>query len=342
MEKLNSPVLKIEDLHVRFKMDDGMLEAVNGVSLHIQSGKILGIVGESGCGKTVMSKAIMGLISPPGKISGKILLYNSDGTSLSSPIDIASLNPKRKELRNIRGRDIAMIFQEPMAAFSPVHTIGNQMMENILLHKTKDKKEAQKLAIDMLKKVGISNPEQRFHEYVHQMSGGMRQRAMIAMALSCNPAILIADEPTTALDVTIQAQVLDLMKTMQKESGMSIIYITHDLGVIASLCDEVAVMYLGRIVERADVERLFDNPLHPYTRALLRSIPRLEDKSRARLYTIPGTVPVPINLPTQCPFCDRCEEKIPGICDNMLPDFVESEDKHWVSCFLYKKGDSIK
>lgn len=335
---MSENVLEIRDLHVRFKLDEGMLDAVNGVDLNIKRGKVLGIVGESGCGKTVMSKSLMGLTAP-GKVSGDIYLYESDSVVLEHPINVAKLKENGKDIQKIRGRDIAMIFQEPMAAFSPVHTIGNQMIENIRLHRTKNKVKARQIAIDMLAKVGISNPEQRIDEYVHQLSGGMRQRAMIAMALSCNPTVLIADEPTTALDVTIQAQVLDLMGKMQKESGMSIIYITHDLGVIAEICDEVAVMYLGKVVEQADVMTLFDHPMHPYTQALLRSIPKIENNGRERLYSISGSVPIPINLPKQCPFYERCEQKIPGVCDKAVPEFREAEDGHWVSCFHYQKDN---
>lgn len=341
MDVKNTPVVELKNLRVQFKMDEGMLEAVNGVSLKISRGKILGIVGESGCGKTVMSKAIMGLISPPGKVSGEISLFVSNGKDLPEPINITALKRNGKQICSIRGRDISMIFQEPMAAFSPIHTIGSQMMENILLHKTKNKKEAKKLAVEMLRKVGISNPEQRFGEYVHQLSGGMRQRAMIAMALSCSPSLLIADEPTTALDVTIQAQVLELMRNIQQESGMAILYITHDLGVIAEICDEVAVMYLGKVVEKADVLSLFTKPLHPYTCALLRSIPKVEDKSRARLCAIPGSVPVPINLPTQCPFFERCDRMTLGLCDKASPELVEVSEGHWVSCFCCKESSAV-
>lgn len=334
-EKQN--ILEIKNLHVSFELEEGMLDAVNGVTLDIKEGEILGIVGESGCGKTVMSKSLLGLVEAPGKVSGQILLHKLKGHELKEPIDIVSCKRNGKKIRSIRGRDIAMIFQEPMAAFSPVHTIGDQMVENILLHKTRNKKEARKLAIEMLAKVGISNPEQRIDEYVYQLSGGMRQRAMIAMALSCNPMLLIADEPTTALDVTIQAQVLELMKQIQKDIRMSIIYITHDLGVIAEICDEVAVMYLGKVVERTDVVHLFDEPMHPYTQALLRSIPRLENKERERLHSISGSVPVPINLPVKCSFCERCEQRIEGLCDQAMPEFIEAKEGHWVSCFHYQK-----
>lgn len=228
-----------------------------------------------------------------------------------------------------------MIFQEPMTSLSPVHTIGNQIMEAILLHKTKDREEAKEIALEMLGKVGISNPTQRIDEYPHQLSGGMRQRAMIGMALSCNPALLIADEPTTALDVTVQAQILDLMENLQEQFGMSIMYITHDLGVIAEIADSVNVMYLGKVVERGTAIELFKNPLHPYTRLLLKSIPKVGRKSRVRLEAISGTVPIPLNPPARCGFFSRCPEAMPGKCDKLVPALVEVQEEHGVRCFLH-------
>lgn len=334
-------LLELVDLHVDFRMDKQMLNAVSGVNLKAYKGRNLGIVGESGCGKSVTSQAIIRLIPKNGFISGEILLHEVNGKRLNTPLNLAAMKPNNKEICQIRGRDIAMIFQEPMAAFSPVHTIGAQMIEGLLLHRTKSKEEARKISVDMLRKVGISAPEARFNAYVYQLSGGMRQRAMIAMALANNPVILIADEPTTALDVTIQAQVLELIRNMQQQSGMSVIYITHDLGVIAEMCDDVVVMYLGQVVEYVDVDRLFYHPLHPYTKALLSSIPRLEDKSRARLNTIPGNVPVPVSLPPQCPFHDRCSKCIPGLCDKKRPVLQEIEQGHYVSCFLHGQGGDV-
>lgn len=336
-EQKKELLLELKNLHVDFKMDDQLLNAVNGVNLTVYKGQNLGIVGESGCGKSVTSQAVMGLVPKNGKISGQILLYEKDGVRLERPVDIAAMRANGREIREVRGRNIAMIFQEPMAAFSPVHTIGAQMVEGLLLHRTKSRKQAQEIAVEMLQKVGIAAPEERFHSYVHQLSGGMRQRAMIAMALSNNPVLLIADEPTTALDVTIQAQVLKLIKDMQQDTGMSVIYITHDLGVIAEMCDQVAVMYLGQVVERVDVFRLFQEPKHPYTQALLASIPRLEDTTRSRLSTIPGNVPVPINMPTQCPFYSRCSKRIDGLCDRRRPELTQVEEGHFVSCFLWQK-----
>ncbi len=332
------PILKLSDVRVEFKLPEGQLVAVDGINFTLHKGEILGIVGESGCGKSVMSKAILNIVPRPGRVSGDIQLLERDGNRLGRPVNIAAMKPNSREIRGSRGNDIAMIFQEPMAAFSPVHTIGQQIMEALLLHRTRDKKEARQIAISMIRKVGIANPEQRIDEYVHQLSGGMRQRAMIAMALSCNPSILIADEPTTALDVTIQAQVLDLMKELQRETGMAILYITHDLGVIAEICDAVAVMYLGQIMEKADTDTLFHHPLHPYTRALLASIPRVDDKTRARLFTIDGSVPVPIDLPDRCPFYDRCRAVNPEMCGKGRPPLIEVEPGHFVRCHLVKGG----
>jgi peptide/nickel transport system ATP-binding protein len=254
-------------------------------------------------------------------------------------VDLVKLKRNGREIRAIRGSKIAMIFQEPMAAFSPLYTIGNQIMESILLHRTKNKKEAAILTIDILQRVGISNPEKRFHQYPHEFSGGMMQRAMIAMALSCEPELLIADEPTTALDVTIQAQVLDLMKQLQREFGMAIVFITHDLGIVAEMCDEVAVMYLGKIVEQATVREIYKNPKHPYTRGLLRSIPTIGSR-KERLESIEGTVPIPINMPPMCGFFDRCQDRIPGVCDKREVPETQLSDNHRVSCFLYADIDN--
>ena len=328
-------LMEMRDLSVEFPHEAGQLRAVNKVDFDLYTSWTFGVVGESGCGKTMTSSALMGLVPLPGRATGEVLLRRRKGVTLEQPINITSLHIKGPEIRSIRGNDIAMIFQEPMAAFSQIHTVGNQITEPILLHRTKDKKEAWEIAIDMLDRVGISNPRQRMEEYPQQLSGGMQQRVMIAMALSCNPSLLIADEPTTALDVTVQAQVLELIKEIQQKYSMSVLYITHDLGVIAEIADEVAVMYLGSIVEQADVRTVFHNPTHPYTQALMRSIPKMELSGRARLSAIKGSVPTPINLPEACPFDDRCDRAMPGICDAHMPPKTMLSQAHSVRCFLY-------
>lgn len=333
--KNDSSLLQVKDLKAYFYLEEGVLKAVDGVSFEVKREKVLGLVGESGCGKSVTAQSILRIVPHPGKIEGEIFLQRKNGEAKKKPLDLVRLDSQGKEIRSIRGKEIAMIFQEPMTSFSPLHTIGNQIIEAILLHRDVDKREARKLAIDMLDRVGIANPQRRIDEYPHQLSGGMRQRGMIAMALSCNPSILIADEPTTALDVTVQAQILDLMRSLQTEFGMSIIYITHNLGVIAEIADEVAAMYLGRIVEYASVDDLFYDPLHPYTRALLRSIPRMGKKVKARLESIKGTVPLPLDLPLGCGFYARCSQAKKGICNNDMPPLVEVKKKHRVRCFLY-------
>jgi peptide/nickel transport system ATP-binding protein len=263
-------------------------------------------------------------------------VYHSTSEKTLNNLNLLSLDPRGKQIRSIRGRKIAMIFQEPMTAFSPMYTIGNQIMESILIHRTKNKKEAKKIALEMLSKVGISDQEKRFDQYPHEFSGGMRQRAMISMALSCNPELLIADEPTTALDVTIQAQVLELMKGLQKEFGMAILLVTHDLGIIAEMCDEVAVMYLGKIVEQSTVDEIFYNPKHPYTKGLLKSMPKLGTDRNKRLDSIEGTVPMAINLPPMCGFYDRCTDRIEGVCNVQAVPKTQLSDNHMVRCFLYK------
>lgn len=326
-------ILEVNDLRTYFYLDEGVLKAVDKVSFAVEERKILGIIGESGCGKSVTSQSVMRIIPHPGKIvAGNILLKNGDD---DTQVDLAKLNPTGPEIRDIRGARISMIFQEPMTSLSPVHTIGNQIMEVILLHRTKNKKEAKDIALDMLDRVGISNPTQRINEYPHQLSGGMRQRAMIAMALSCNPSLLIADEPTTALDVTVQAQILELMTELQEEFGMGIMYITHNLGVVAEIAETVAVMYLGRVVEQAKTREIFHHPLHPYTRRLMKSIPKVGLKARQRLDAIEGTVPTPLNFPWQCGFFSRCSEAIAGRCDTAVPELVERRPEHFVRCFLH-------
>ncbi|MHB8627027.1 MAG: ABC transporter ATP-binding protein [Aggregatilineales bacterium] len=331
------PVLEIKDLKVQFDLEEGLLKAVDGVSFPIGSRKIVGLIGESGCGKTVTAQSILRIVPKPGLLAGGQILFR---TGRGEIVDLAQIDPGGQQIRNIRGKEISMIFQEPMNSLSPLHSIGNQLMEPILLHQTKDKHEAYDLAVDMLTKVQIGNPVQRMREYPHQLSGGMRQRVMIAMALSCNPRLLIADEPTTALDVTVQAQILELLADLQAQFQMSILYITHNLGVIAEICDEVAVMYLGRIVESGPVRKIFHNPLHPYTIRLLESTPRIGQK-RARLRVIKGNVPIPINRPPECGFFSRCSEAIQGTCNVAIPALVEIELGHDVRCFLHSDNREL-
>ncbi|MCD5416670.1 ABC transporter ATP-binding protein [Candidatus Bipolaricaulota bacterium] len=306
------------------------MRAVNGVNFVIEPEKTLGVVGESGCGKSVTAFSIMGLVqSPPGKIDAGEIIYHRNGNAT----DLTQLNTKGREYRAIRGNEIAMIFQEPMTSLNPVYTIGNQIMEAIILHQRVGKKKAHKKATEMLRAVGIPIPEQRVDEYPHQLSGGMRQRAMIAMALSCNPALLIADEPTTALDVTIEAQVLELMNTLRKEFNAAIQFITHDLGVIAHMADDVVVMYLGKIVESASVKDIFHNTKHPYTQGLMNSIPSLAT-TKERLIPIKGVVPDPFDVPPGCGFEPRCPHAM-DVCKEQIPMLKEVSSGHQVSCFLY-------
>lgn len=332
MSNRDNVILEMKDVKVHFHLDEGILKAVDGVDLQIKRGMTLGIVGESGCGKSVTSQALLRIVPKPGQVEGEIKLQRS-GAGSNEAVDLVKLDSRGKEIRDIRGDEIAMIFQEPMKAFSPIHTVGNQIMEAILLHVTQDKKEAYRMAVDILRKVGMSNPEQRLSEYPHQLSGGMRQRAMIAMALSCNPSILIADEPTTALDVTVQAQVLQLINDLKANHDTSVIFITHDLGVIAEMSDEVAVMYLGKVVEYTDVDSLFHHPKHPYTKALLNSIPAIGRENK-RLESIEGTVPFPMNLPKGCGFYTRCKMAIDGVCNVADVPLVEVRKDHKVRCLL--------
>lgn len=336
-ENGHEPLIEVRDIKVYFYLDEGTVRAVEGVSFDIARGKTLGVVGESGCGKSVTSQAIMQIVPPPGKIvGGKIYFYRYDAQGSAEKIDITSLDPRGQEIRNIRGAEIAKIFQEPMTSLSPVHTIGNQIMEAIILHQKVGKQEARAQAIEMLRYVGLPQPELRIDAYPHQLSGGMRQRAMIAMALSCTPSLLIADEPTTALDVTTEAQILDLMRGLQREIGMAIMYITHNLGVIAEMCKEVVVMYMGKEVEWAGVDETFYNPQHPYTQALLRSIPRIGRKSRQRLESIKGVVPDPYAIPKGCPFYPRCRHYMPGICDREQDvPFYQVGERHYARCYLH-------
>lgn len=319
------PLLQVTNLKTYFYTDEGTARAVDGVSYEVDKGKTLGLVGESGCGKSVSSLSVMRLIpNPPGKIvSGEI--FFKDENLLKKP---------ENEMRHIRGNEISMIFQEPMTSLNPVFTCGDQIQEAIMLHQNLSKKDARNQAIEMLKKVGIPAPEQRIDEYPHQLSGGMRQRVMIAMALSCNPSLLIADEPTTALDVTIQAQILELLKKLQEEFHMAIIMITHDLGVIAEIADRVAVMYAGRVVEYGDVKDIFNNPKHPYTEGLLTSIPKLNEQ-RDRLTVIQGNVPNPTQFPAGCRFHPRCPY-VMDVCKTTEPGWTEINERHHVNCWKYE------
>jgi oligopeptide/dipeptide ABC transporter ATP-binding protein len=323
--------LEVRGLKTYFFLDEGILKAVDGVDLTVGNRETIGVIGESGSGKSILARSIMRLVSRPGEIvQGTASIRRKNGEVL----DVLALEPNAEKLRAIRGNDIGMVFQEPMTAFSPVHTIGAQISEAIRLHSSLDKDGARDLVIELLRRVGISNPRQRFDEYPYQLSGGMRQRAMIALALSCNPTIVLADEPTTALDVTIQAQILELMKDLQQTDGMSIVYITHDLAVVSETTDRIYVMYLGRVVESTSTRRLFANPLHPYTRKLLTSIPHPGVRVD-RLAVIKGTVPSALDPPVQCPFFGRCPDAMPGVCDRAVPALVEIEDGHSARCFLH-------
>lgn len=301
------PRLEVQDLRVHFMLEEGIVRAVDGVSFSLEDGKTLGIVGESGSGKSVIGQSILRIVPSPGRIvEGKILLKTETGNGGTSQLDLAKLDPHSYQARSIRGRDVAMIFQEPMNSFSPLHSIGSQIIEALTLHSDVSKSEARNRAIEMLGKVGIPRPEHRIDAYPHQLSGGMRQRAMIAMALVCNPRVLIADEPTTALDVTIQAQIIELLKKLQEEFGMAILFISHNLGVVAEISHDVLVVYFGRVMEQAPVDVLFREPLHPYTKALLKSVPGIDTPVRGKLATIDGTIPEPNEYIPGCPFFGRC------------------------------------
>jgi oligopeptide/dipeptide ABC transporter ATP-binding protein len=338
-------LVEINDLHTYFHLAEGVVRAVDGVNLTIKAGQTLGVVGESGCGKSVTALSLMRLIQPPGRIEGGQIIYYktmqaTESSVTSDVIHITEFKANSREMRAIRGNQISMVFQEPMTAMSPVLTVGRQIMEAIELHQKVGRAEARKRVIDILARVGLPNPDRTIDDYPFQLSGGMRQRAVIAMALSCHPNLLIADEPTTALDVTTEAQILDLMRSLQDELGMAILYITHDLGVIAEMAKEVAVMYLGKIVEQTDVNDIFLNPLHPYTRALLRSIPQLDDAisrdhKQRRLETIKGMVPDPYSILKGCPFHPRCPEAIADVCNQVEPKTIETKPGHIVRCHLY-------
>lgn len=322
-------LLEVKNLKTYFYTSDGVVPAVDGVSFHVDKGETLGIVGESGCGKSVTSLSVMRLIpNPPGKIVAGEIIF--DGADL--------LKKSEADMRKIRGNRISMIFQEPMTSLNPVYTVGDQIAEAIVLHQGLKRREAMEKATEMLRLVGIPLPERRVREYPHQLSGGMRQRVMIAMALSCNPQMLIADEPTTALDVTIQAQILELMKRLKQELGMAIMLITHDLGVVAEMCQRVVVMYAGKIVEEADVVSIFRNPLHPYTEGLLKSIPSM-DRAKGRLHVIEGVVPNPLHMPAGCRFHPRCPYTM-DICRQKEPDLMPDGPGRTVACWLRTSGTS--
>ncbi len=320
---MSEKLVEIRNLKTHYFTEDGVVRAVDGVNLYIKRGETLGVVGESGCGKSVTSLSIMRLIpNPPGKIvDGEIIFEGED-----------LIKKSEAEMRKIRGNDISMIFQEPMTSLNPVYTIGDQISEAIQLHQGLSYKEATDKAVEMLRLVGIPLPERRVKEYPHQLSGGMRQRVMIAMALSCNPKLLIADEPTTALDVTIQAQILELMKKLKKELGMAIMLITHDLGVVAEMCERVVVMYAGKVVEEGEAVNIFKSPLHPYTEGLLNSIPRM-DEDVEKLHVIEGVVPNPLHLPEGCRFNPRCPYAIDK-CREAQPPLEQVSPGRWVACFL--------
>ena len=327
-------LLEISGLKTHFFTEDGVVKAVDGVDLTVHANRTLCILGESGCGKSIMARSILRIVDAPGRITdGNILYRAADGRE----VDLATARQGSAQLRQIRGQDIAMIFQEPMTSLGPIQKIGKQIVETILLHRRVTKAEAKEAAIEMLDRVGIPDPRQRFDAYPFELSGGMRQRAMIAMALSCQPRLLIADEPTTALDVTTQAQILDLIAELKEEFAMAVMLITHDLGVVAEVAEDVAVMYMGRVVEEGDVYAIFENPQHPYTRALLASVPRIGITKGARLPAIRGMVPHPLARPSGCPFRTRCDSAMPGICDTSAPDLVPAGNSR-TACFLFTDG----
>jgi len=332
-------LVDIRGLKTHFFTDEGLVRAVDGISFGIPRGKTLCVVGESGSGKSIMARSILQLIDKPGRIVDGEILYRP---TPYDEVDIVKLDPRGRAIRAIRGKEIAMIFQEPMSSLSPVHTIGDQVVEMITLHMPLSKRAARERAIDMLDRVGIPKPAQRFDAYTFQLSGGMRQRAMIAMALACEPKLLIADEPTTALDVTTQANILDLIQELQRDLGMSVLFITHDLGVVAEIADDVVVMYLGSEVETGDVDSIFHDAKHPYTRALLRSIPTMSLEQPERLASIRGMVPHPFARPRGCPFHPRCDESLPGACEALTPPREAIAGGRSVRCLLHSDVDAVR
>src|SRR5579864_1078443 len=350
-----APLLSVRDLRVQFFLPEGVVRAVDGLSFDVFPGEVFGIVGETGCGKSVAMRALLRILDPPGRVvSGRILWRRAGGSAPDRTaagdekgggagpagpdgvVDLAALPAGGRVMRAIRGAEIALIPQEPMAAFSPVHSIGDQITEAIELHRGIHGGDARRLAAAICREVGMPAPEQRLADYAWQLSGGLRQRALIAMAVSCDPRLLIADEPTTAVDVTTQAQILRLLRRLQASRGTAIIFITHDLGVIAQMADRVMVMYLGRVMEQGPVEAIFHDPRHPYTQALLQSIPRLTSTPRDRLPVISGSIPHPLNQPRGCPFHPRCPHAMPGTCDTHVPAPRELSPGHLAACFLYE------
>jgi len=336
---MKKPVLEINQLKTHFFTDRGEIPAVDDVSFYINEGEVLGIVGESGCGKSVTSLSIMGLVpNPPGKIVGGNILFRQQHSSEEITEDLVKASSKR--MRQIRGNKIAMIFQEPMTSLDPLFTIGSQITEALKNHQKLSKKEARKKAVDLLNLVGIPRAEQIVDEYPHQLSGGMRQRVMIAIAMSCDPEVLVADEPTTALDVTIQAQILELMKKLNRDKGTAILLITHDLGVVSEMCNRVCVMYAGKVVEEGDVRTILKFPKHPYTQGLIRSLPKMQDREE-RLYSIPGNVPKPGSIKDGCRFAARCPDVFDR-CYQEDPELLTLSEGHSCRCFLYEKeGESV-
>tara|TARA_R110002124_G_scaffold104330_1_gene254065 strand:- start:1568 stop:2593 length:1026 start_codon:yes stop_codon:yes gene_type:complete len=329
-------ILSVNGLKTHFSTEEGVVKAVDGVSFDVPRGKVVGIVGESGCGKSVTIKSILGIVQKPGNVvDGDILFRPDAGDPPQSEIDLAKLDRNGREMRSIRGDEIALIPQEPMAALSPVHTIGNQLIEAVRLHRKISKADAEKIVLKRLSEVGMPNPAERLNMYSWELSGGLRQRVMIAMALLCDPKLLIADEPTTAIDVTTQAQVLTLLRSLQHNHALSIIFITHDLGVIAQIADDVVVMYLGRVMEAGPVDDIFHNPQHPYTKALLDSVPSVQKTARGPLPAIEGTIPHPFNRPAGCPFHPRCGAFMPGKCDVRTPLLAPVGPRQSVACFLH-------
>jgi peptide/nickel transport system ATP-binding protein len=358
MSDNNKPLIEVKDLHVEFDVRAGIVKAVDGMFLDINRGQTVGVIGESGCGKSVTARAIMNMVPKPGKVPKGEIIYHRKvkDTGKEEILDLTKLNPDGNTIREIRGGEIGMIFQEPMSSLTPVYTagahifeavslhgltpakkVGDQMAEAISAHHKVTKKEGRAIAIDMLQKVGMPKPTERVDSFPHQLSGGQRQRVMIAIALSCQPDMLIADEPTTALDVSIEAQILDVMREMQQSYNMAIMFITHNLGVIAEMADEIVVMYMGKQVERAKTVELFYHPKHPYTQALLKSIPQIGKKTGVRLATIEGMVPDPFHLPTGCVFHTRCPMFMPGKCDVITPTTKLVDEHHWASCLLYEE-----
>lgn len=321
----NESLLKINDVRTQFFTKKGKVTAVDGVTMEIPKNKVVGLVGESGCGKSMTAMSVMGLVQSPGKVVSGTIEFNGENL----------LSISKEKLRNIRGNKISMIFQEPMTALNPVYTVGKQVKEALTLHRKTNSGDAKKAVIDMFERVGIPEAEKRYYSYPHQLSGGLRQRVMIGMAMICSPRLLIADEPTTALDVTIEAQILHLMRELKKKNDTSIMIITHNLGVIAEICDHVYVMYAGKIMESADIYELFDNSGHPYTDGLMRSIPKITSEKK-RLYTIGGMVPNLLNLPAGCRFSPRCEHSMPR-CFETEPELYEISKNHYVRCFLHEK-----